>query len=71
MRQNLFAWLIGILIVTLLSGYIVASDRVGIGDMSRDTRFRKGLDLEGGLQLVLQAEPRGNEPLTQGQLNAA
>ncbi len=48
------------------------SDTIGIGDFKRDVRPRLGLDLQGGLQLVLQAEPRNADtPITTDQLNAA
>ncbi len=74
MRQNLFAYLIGILIITLISIFVVVTDNICLNDKPsecRDLRFRRGLDLQGGLQLVLQAEPRGNEPVTKSQLQAA
>lgn len=66
--------MIGILIVTLVSLFVVLSEKICLNDNPnecRDIRFRRGLDLQGGLQLVLQAEPRGNEPITDSQLQAA
>ncbi|HEY0068387.1 MAG TPA: protein translocase subunit SecD [Chloroflexia bacterium] len=77
MRQNLLTWLAGIMIVTLLAGYVDMSNTIGFGDpknggFARDVHTRLGLDLQGGLQLVLQAEPRNPEnPVTPEQLNAA
>lgn len=72
MRQNPLAWLAGIIIVTLLAGYIDMSNVIGVGDVKRDVTTRLGLDLQGGLQLVLQAEPRNVEnPVTPEQLSAA
>ncbi|HEX9990740.1 MAG TPA: protein translocase subunit SecD [Chloroflexia bacterium] len=72
MRQNLFAWLAGILLITILAGYVDMSNSVGVGDFKRDTRTRLGLDLQGGLQLVLQAEPRGDQTsIAADQLEAA
>ncbi|HYO50431.1 MAG TPA: hypothetical protein VEW94_11330, partial [Chloroflexia bacterium] len=72
MRQNLFALLAGILLITILAGYINMSDSIGVGDFKRDTRTRLGLDLQGGLQLVLQAEPRGDQTsIASDQLEAA
>lgn len=71
MRQNVFAWLAGILVVTLLAGYVAATNTIGFGDFTRDTRARLGLDLQGGLQLVLKAVPRGSTPITEDQLQAA
>ncbi|HKP51971.1 MAG TPA: protein translocase subunit SecD [Chloroflexia bacterium] len=71
MRQNLSVWLIGILVVTLMAGYVDLSNSIGIGDWSRNTETKLGLDLKGGLQLVLQAEPVGDTPITSDQLEAA
>jgi preprotein translocase subunit SecD len=72
LRQNLLTWLAGIIIVTLLAGYVDMSDTIGVGDFKRDVHTRLGLDLQGGLQLVMQAEPRNPEnPITPEQLNAA
>jgi preprotein translocase subunit SecD len=71
LRQNLYVWLVGILLLTILAGYIDMTNRVCIGDACRDTSARLGLDLQGGLQLVFQAEPLGGESLTTEQLEAA
>ena len=71
MRQNLYVWLVGILLLTILAGYVGMTDRICVGDACRDTSARLGLDLQGGLQLVFQAEPLASEPLTSEQLEAA
>jgi preprotein translocase subunit SecD len=71
LRQNLFATLIGIALVTVLALYVVFADTIGIGDWQRDVHTRLGLDLRGGLQLVLQAEQRGAQAVTNEQLDAA
>ncbi len=72
MRQNLATWLIGILVIAVLAGYVDFSDKINVGPIQRDVRPRLGLDLQGGLQLVLQAEPRNPDtPITPDQLNAA
>jgi preprotein translocase subunit SecD len=63
--------MIAIAIITLLALYVNFSNSVGIGEWQRDTRARLGLDLQGGLQLVLQAEPVGGNPVTPEQLEAA
>jgi preprotein translocase subunit SecD len=55
----------------MIAAYIDVSDVLGVGDITRDVRPRLGLDLKGGVQLVLQAQPRGNEPITQSQLESA
>jgi preprotein translocase subunit SecD len=80
LRKNPLTWLAGIIIVTLLAGYIDMSNIIGQGEANcknpgifcRDVTTRLGLDLQGGLQLVLQAEPRNPEnPVTDEQLEAA
>lgn len=71
MRQyNLFAWLAGILIVTLLAGYLSFFNGT-LPIINRDVSPRLGLDLVGGLQLVLLAEPTGNQPVSPADLEAA
>ena len=71
MRQhNLFAWLAGILIVTLLAGYLSFFNGT-LPIINRDVSPRLGLDLVGGLQLVLLAEPTGDQPVSPADLEAA
>ncbi|MEO5951369.1 MAG: protein translocase subunit SecD [Chloroflexia bacterium] len=70
MRQNnLFAWLIGIVILTMVAGYFSLVDNIPL--INKDIRPRLGLDLQGGLQLVMQANPTGNSPITPADLEAA
>lgn len=71
MRQNLSVWLIGILLLTLVAGYVDISNTINLGFWERNVEPRLGLDLRGGLQLVLQAEPLSNTPITADQLEAA
>src|SRR5687768_8815705 len=63
--------MIGIVLVTVLAVYVTLSNRIDLGFWQADTPVRLGLDLQGGLQLVLQAEPTGNSPVTPDQLEAA
>ncbi len=70
MRQtNLFAWLIGIVVLAILAGYLSYVNFIPI--INKDITPRLGLDLQGGLQLVLQAEPTGDQPITASDLEAA
>jgi preprotein translocase subunit SecD len=70
LRQNLFAWLAGILVLTLLATYVVFAETIPV--LNRDVKPKFGLDIVGGLQLVLQAQPRGDQPaITGDQLQAA
>jgi preprotein translocase subunit SecD len=68
-QNNLFAWLIGIVILTMVAGYLTFFNYLPL--FNKDISPRLGLDLQGGLQLVLQAEPTGNQPITAGDLEAA
>ncbi len=49
--------LILIVIVVALALWISLSDQVGFGDYTRDTSTRLGLDLVGGVQVLLEGEP--------------
>lgn len=70
MRQNnLFAWLVGIVILTIVAGYFSYVDNIPL--INKDIHPRLGLDLQGGLQLVMQAEPTGNTPITSADMDAA
>jgi preprotein translocase subunit SecD len=71
LRQNLSAWLVGILLLTLVAGYVDISKTINLGFWERNVETKLGLDLRGGLQLILQAEPNGNNPITSEQLEAA
>jgi preprotein translocase subunit SecD len=73
LRQNVYTWLVGILLLTLVAGYVDIVSQTGIGDfLKRDVSIRYGLDLQGGLELVLQASPlKEGDTLTSDQLNAA
>jgi len=73
LRQNIYVWLVGILLLTLVAGYVDLVDQTGIGTfLQRDVHLRYGLDLEGGLELVLQAQPlKAGDTITPDQLEAA
>lgn len=71
MRQNLPVWLISILVLTLVAGFVSVTNEINLGFWQRNVEPRLGLDLKGGLQLVLLAEPIGDTPITADQLNAA
>jgi len=49
--------LIMVLLVLAVSLWIVLADQVGFGDFTRDTSTRLGLDLVGGVQVLLEGEP--------------
>jgi preprotein translocase subunit SecD len=69
-QNNLFAWLAGIVIVAVLAGYLSFFNGT-LPIINRDVSPRLGLDLVGGLQLVLLAEPTGDQPVSAADLEAA
>jgi preprotein translocase subunit SecD len=71
LRQNTLAWLGGILVLTLLAGFIVWTNTIDLGFFKRDVHTRLGLDLNGGIQLVLQAQPQPGQELSNEQLQSA
>ena len=51
-----YRWLIVIVIVVALAIWVDVSNQVGFGDSKRDTNTRLGLDLVGGVQVLLEGE---------------
>ncbi len=69
MRSNTTASLFaGIILLTLLALLIDFSSTIGIGGVTRDVTSRLGLDLVGGAQVVLQAQPVAGQAVTSDQL---
>jgi len=69
-QRNLLTWLVGILILTIIAGTVDVISTVPV--INRDVRPRLGLDLQGGLQLVLQAQSQqAGQSVTAEQLQAA
>lgn len=77
MRRREWARLAVILVLALTAGWIVLPNNPGIhfsvGDQDIDVEFRAvlGLDLQGGLQVLLQADPPPNVPVTAETMTAA
>ncbi len=70
MRSNTTASLFaGIILLTLLALLVDFSSTVGFGGLNRDVTSRLGLDLVGGAQVVLQAQPVNGQPVTSDQLD--
>lgn len=62
MRSNATASVfVGIILLTLLALWTDFSSSIGIGSVQRDVSTRLGLDLVGGAQVVLQAQPLAGE----------
>jgi preprotein translocase subunit SecD len=58
MRERNYLFLVGIIFIALIAGWINLPDNPGlhIGPINKDIRVHEGLDLQGGLQVLLQAD---------------
>ncbi len=58
MRERNYMMLVGIIFITLLAGWIVMPDNPGLrlGPFVKELKVHEGLDLQGGLQVLLQAD---------------
>lgn len=73
MRRNYGRWLIPILILAVLAGWVVWPDNPGIhiGGIQRDIELVRGLDLQGGLQVLLEADLPPETAVTSEQMQTA
>jgi protein-export membrane protein SecD len=73
MRTRNNVLLIAILILAIITVYVDLPNSPGvhIGPVQQDFRIRQGLDLQGGLQVLLQADLAAGEELEPGALNVA
>lgn len=58
MRERNYMMLIGIIFIALVAGWIVMPDNPGLrlGPINKEIKVHEGLDLQGGLQVLLQAD---------------
>ncbi len=58
MRERNYMFLVGIIFLGLIAGWIDLPDNPGlhIGPISKDIKVHEGLDLQGGLQVLLEAD---------------
>lgn len=58
MRERNFVMLVIIIFIALFAGWIVQPDNPGlrVGPINKDIKVHEGLDLQGGLQVLLQAD---------------
>ncbi|CAG0942091.1 partial Protein translocase subunit SecDF, partial [Anaerolineae bacterium] len=58
MRERNYALLVGIIFIALVAGWIVLPDNPGlrVGPFTKEIKVHEGLDLQGGLQVLLQAD---------------
>ncbi len=58
MRERNYMFLVGIIFLTLIAGWIAMPDNPGLrlGSLTKEIKVHEGLDLQGGLQVLLQAD---------------
>ena len=73
MRRNYWRWLIPILVLAALAGWVVWPDNPGIriGGIDRKIELVRGLDLQGGLQVLLEADLPAENEITAEQMQTA
>lgn len=72
MRQRTFISLALIIFLTIISGWLVLSNpTIAIGDLQREIRVHLGLDLQGGLRVLLQADVPEGTQLEPGAIGVA
>ncbi len=73
MRRNYWRWLIPILLLAALAVWVVWPDNPGIhvGSINRDIELVRGLDLQGGLQVLLEADLPAETEITSEQMQTA
>ena len=73
MRERNYMFLVGIIFLALVASWIAMPDNPGLalGPFKKDIRVHEGLDLQGGLQVVLEADLPPDQPVTEDSLDSA
>ena len=73
MRRNYWRWLIPILVLAALAGWVIWPNNPGIhvGSIDRAIELVRGLDLQGGLQVLLEADLPAETVITSEQMQTA
>lgn len=73
MRTRDLRLLIGIIIAVAFCAWVAWPGNPGIHilGINRDINLRQGLDLQGGMQVLLEADVPANQPVTREQIDAA
>ena len=73
MRERNYMFLVGIIFLALIAGWIDLPDNPGlhIGPISKDIKVHEGLDLQGGLQVLLQADVPDCATVSSDSMDAA
>ncbi len=73
MRERNYMFLVGIIFLALIAGWIVLPDNPGLrlGPVTKDIKVHEGLDLQGGLQVLLQADVTDCNSVTNDAMDGA
>jgi preprotein translocase subunit SecD len=73
MRERNYMLLVGIIFLALIAGWINLPDNPGLrlGPIIKDIRVHEGLDLQGGLQVLLQADVNDCNSVSNESMEAA
>lgn len=73
MRRNYWRWLIPIVLLAGLAGWVLWPNNPGLrlGSIQRDIEIVRGLDLQGGLQVLLEADLPAETEITSDQMQTA
>jgi preprotein translocase subunit SecD len=73
MRERNYAFLIGIIFLALVAGWIAMPDNPGlrIGPIQKEIKVHEGLDLQGGLQVQLQADVADCNSVSRDSMDSA
>ncbi|MBI5653230.1 MAG: protein translocase subunit SecD [Chloroflexi bacterium] len=73
MRERNYALLIAIIFLALLAAWIVMPDNPGlrVGPINKEIKVHEGLDLQGGLQVLLQADVTDCASVTSDSMDSA
>lgn len=72
MRERNYIFLVGIIFLALIAGWIALSDNVlQIGPFRKEIRIHEGLDLRGGLQVVMEPDLPPDQPVSADAIESA
>ena len=73
MRERNYMFLVGIIFLALIAGWIDLPDNPGlhIGPITKDIKVHEGLDLQGGLQVLLEADVPNCATVSSDSMDAA
>lgn len=72
MRERNYIFLVGIIFLALIAGWIDLPDNPGLrlGPINKELKIHEGLDLQGGLQVVLEADVPLDQPVSRDSIEA-